>query len=114
MFDTESFAEIISLARQVGIDPAALLAVAEVESGGRALFDINGKKEPVTRFEGHYFDRRLAGRIHDQARQTAFSAPEAGACAIQRSSANAGFCLSGRCLSIRRRRLNPPHGGLVR
>lgn len=44
MFDTESFAEIISLARQAGIDPAALLAVAEVESGGRALFDINGKK----------------------------------------------------------------------
>ncbi|MEN0098660.1 MAG: N-acetylmuramidase family protein [Brucella pseudogrignonensis] len=78
MFDTESFAEIISLARQTGIDPAALLAVAEVESGGRALFDINGKKEPAIRFEGHYFDRRLAGRIRDQARQAGLSAPEAG------------------------------------
>ncbi len=78
MFDTESFAEIISLARQAGIDPAALLAVAEVESGGRALFDINGKKEPAIRFEGHYFDRRLAGRIRDQARQAGLSAPEAG------------------------------------
>jgi hypothetical protein len=78
MFDTESFAEIISLARLAGIDPAALLAVAEVESGGRALFDINGKKEPAIRFEGHYFDRRLAGRIRDQARQAGLSAPEAG------------------------------------
>jgi hypothetical protein len=78
MFDTESFAEIISLARLAGIDPAALLAVAEVESGGRALFDVNGKKEPAIRFEGHYFDRRLAGRIRDQARQAGLSAPEAG------------------------------------
>ncbi|MBC8718878.1 MULTISPECIES: N-acetylmuramidase family protein [Brucella/Ochrobactrum group] len=78
MFDTETFAEIISLARQAGIDPAALLAVTEVESGGRALFDVNGVKEPAIRFEGHYFDRRLKGRIRDQARKAGLSAPEAG------------------------------------
>lgn len=92
MFDTESFAEIISLARQAGIDPAALLAVAEVESGGRALFDINGKKEPAIRFEGHYFDRRLAGRIRDQGVKPDYQRRKQGACAIQRTSANAGFC----------------------
>jgi len=78
MFDTETFAAIISLAGEAGLDPAALLAVAEVESGGRALFHVNGVQEPAIRFEGHYFDRRLSGRIRDQARQAGFAAPEAG------------------------------------
>ncbi|HWT64068.1 MAG TPA: N-acetylmuramidase family protein [Ochrobactrum sp.] len=78
MFDTETFAAIISLANAMKIEPAALLAVAEVESGGRALFDINGKKEPAIRFEGHYFDRRLSGRMREQARQAGLSAYEAG------------------------------------
>lgn len=78
MFDTDTFAAIISMAGHAGIEAAALLAVAEVESGGRALFDINGKKEPAIRFEGHYFDRRLSGRIRDQARQAGLSAPDAG------------------------------------
>lgn len=78
MFDTDTFAAIISLACEAEIEPAALLAVAEVESGGRALFDVNGKKEPAIRFEGHYFDRRLSGRIREQARQAGLSASEAG------------------------------------
>ncbi|MFK4822337.1 N-acetylmuramidase domain-containing protein [Ochrobactrum quorumnocens] len=77
MFDTETFAAIISLPGETEIEPAALLAVAEVESGGRALFDINGKKIPAIRFEGHYFDRRLSGRIRDQAHQAGLSAYEA-------------------------------------
>ena len=50
MFDTETFAAIISLANEMEIEPAALLAITEVESGGRALFDINGKREPAIRF----------------------------------------------------------------
>lgn len=78
MFDTETFAEIISLAQSNGIEAAALLAVAEVESGGRALFPINDRKEPAIRFEGHYFDRRLSGHIRDQARKAGLSAPQAG------------------------------------
>ncbi|MFD1200231.1 N-acetylmuramidase family protein [Brucella gallinifaecis] len=78
MFDTETFAAIITMANEAEITPAALLAVAEVESGGRALFDVTGKKEPAIRFEGHYFDRRLAGKLRDQARKAGLSAPEAG------------------------------------
>ena len=113
MFDKESFAEIISLARQAGIDPTAHLAVAEVESGGRALFDINGKKEPAIRFEGQYFDRRLAGRIRDQARQAGLSAPEAGRLPNPKTQRERWLLLEWAILSIRRRRLNPPHGGLV-
>ncbi len=67
------------MATEAGLDPAALLAVAEVESGGCALFTVEGRKEPAIRFEGHYFDRRLSGRIRDYARKHGLSAPEAGA-----------------------------------
>ena len=78
MFDTETFAAVISMANNADIEPAALLAVAEVESGGRALFPVADKKEPAIRFEGHYFDRRLSGRIREQARQVGLASPEAG------------------------------------
>lgn len=78
MFDTETFAAIISMASHADIEPAALLAVAEVESGGRALFPVADRKEPAIRFEGHYFDRRLSGRIREQARQMGLASPDAG------------------------------------
>lgn len=78
MFDTETFAAVISMANDADIEPAALLAVAEVESGGRALFPVADRKEPAIRFEGHYFDRRLSGRIREQARQMGLASPEAG------------------------------------
>jgi soluble lytic murein transglycosylase-like protein len=37
MFSKETIREIERAARQAGVEPAALLAIAEVESGGRAL-----------------------------------------------------------------------------
>ncbi|MGH8010823.1 MAG: N-acetylmuramidase domain-containing protein, partial [Candidatus Binatia bacterium] len=78
MFDSQTIAALVTMANEAEIDPAALLAIAEVESGGRALFDINGGKEPAIRFEGHYFDRRLSGRLRDYARTNGLSAPVAG------------------------------------
>lgn len=41
------------------LDFAALMAVVEVESAGRIFAMINGKPEPMIRFEGHYFYRLL-------------------------------------------------------
>ncbi|MCH4543093.1 peptidoglycan-binding protein [Ochrobactrum sp. POC9] len=78
MFDSQTIIALTAMANEVEIDPAALLAIAEVESGGRALFDISGGKEPAIRFEGHYFDRRLSGRLRDYARSNGLSAPVAG------------------------------------
>ncbi len=78
MFDSRTIAALTTIANETETDPAALLAIAEVESGGRALFDINGAKEPAIRFEGHYFDRRLSGRLRDYARSNGLSAPVAG------------------------------------
>jgi murein L,D-transpeptidase YcbB/YkuD len=81
MFTNETFAEIEKAASQAGIERAALLAVAEIESGGRAYALIGGRKEPLIRFEGHYFDRRLVGAAREQARRSGLSSPETGAIA---------------------------------
>ncbi len=78
MFDSQTIAALTMMAKEAKIEPAALLAIAEVESGGRALHNVNGGKEPTIRFEGHYFDRRLSGRLRDYARSNGLSAPVAG------------------------------------
>ena len=65
-------------AARLGIDSHVLAAVAIVESAGRALAAVNGKPEPVIRFEGHYFDRRLGGKQKAAARAAGLSSPLAG------------------------------------
>ena len=79
MFDAETRNEIETAAASLGIEPAALLAVVEVESGGRAFAMVGGRKEPLIRFEGHYFDRRLAGGALAQARKVGLADPKGGA-----------------------------------
>ncbi len=79
MFAPQVEAAIIQLAKNADIDPAALLAIAEVESGGKASVRIDDRDEPLIRFEGHYFDRRLTGLKRAQARAASFADPRAGA-----------------------------------
>jgi hypothetical protein len=78
MFTNETIAEITIVAREAGLEPAALLAVAEVESGGHAHALVSGRREPLIRFEGHYFDRRLSGARRDRARRAGLASPDAG------------------------------------
>lgn len=78
MFNSQTINEISKTAKRLGLPPAALLAVAEVESGGKAFASVNRRDEPLIRFEGHYFDRRLAGAKRDQARQAGLAHPSAG------------------------------------
>lgn len=69
---------IAEVARTLKVEPAALAAVVEVESGGRVQALVEGKPEPLIRFEGHYFDRRLAGDRRERARKEGLAAPQAG------------------------------------
>ncbi|MFA7604050.1 MAG: N-acetylmuramidase domain-containing protein [Novosphingobium sp.] len=66
-------------AGKLGIELAAMLAVIEIESAFRFFETVNGKPEPVIRWEGHYFDRRLSGQDRDQARALGLAHPTAGA-----------------------------------
>jgi hypothetical protein len=81
MFTAETTAEITWAARDLDVEPAALLAVAEVESGGQAFALVAGRREPLIRFEGHYFDRRLSEESRAIAREMGLASPAAGAIA---------------------------------
>lgn len=79
MFSAEVRKEIEAVAREAGLEPAALLAIAEVESGGRAFAMVGGKREPLIRFEGHYFDRLVNDAKRARARAKGLASPSMGA-----------------------------------
>lgn len=79
MFSTDVISEITTTAHGLGMEPAMLLAIAEVESSGTAFATIGGRREPLIRFEGHYFDRRLNEKNRAIAREKGLSSPVAGA-----------------------------------
>lgn len=59
MFPEFVEAEIRAVAADRGLDPATLLAIVEVESGGHALVEIGGRPMPLINFEFHVFHRQL-------------------------------------------------------
>ncbi len=58
---------VTQVADEAGIEAAALLAVVEVESGGRTHAMVGGRAEPLIRFEGHYFHKLLPTAKRHQA-----------------------------------------------
>jgi len=88
MFTQETTEAIDRIAREVGLAPAALAAIAEVETGGRAFVAVDGRNEPLIRFEGHYFDRRLSPDKRARARALGLSSPAAGVVANPASQAD--------------------------
>lgn len=101
MFDQDTIIEITAVAATLGLEPAALLAVAEVESGGKAFALVDGKPEPLIRFEGHYFDKRLTGDKKMQARAAGLASPLSGAVANPRAQ-SARWKLLARAAAIDR------------
>jgi len=71
-------AEVIAAAEELKIDPAALLAVVEVESGGRAYARVEGRDAPLIRWEGHVFHRCLPPALRKRAVAAGLSAPRSG------------------------------------
>jgi len=59
--DTLTQDEIRSAASALGVEPAALAAVAEVESSDRGAFDADGY--PTILYERHVFHRLTEGRF---------------------------------------------------
>lgn len=78
MFDTATIAAAEVHAARLKIETAALLAVAEVESAGKVTASVNGRQEPLIRWEGHYFDKRLKGIAREHARAKGLAHPKAG------------------------------------
>ena len=79
MFDQATIRAIDKEARRLKVEPAVLQAVIEVESAGKVFALVKGKQEPLIRWEGHYFDRRLKGAERDEARRLGLASPKTGA-----------------------------------
>lgn len=77
--DTDLHSAAEAEAGRLGLEPAHLLAVADVEAALVAFAIVNGRNEPLIRFEGHYFDRRLSGDSRDVARTAGLASPSVGA-----------------------------------
>lgn len=101
MFKDATIREIVSVADRLDIEPAALLAVAEVESGGTVFARIGGRDEPLIRFEGHYFDKRLPMPKRMTARGAGLASPLAGGVPNPRSQ-KARWALLERAAAIDR------------
>ncbi|EAU41530.1 hypothetical protein FP2506_13894 [Fulvimarina pelagi HTCC2506] len=73
---------VIEAAKQVasetGVGPDVLLAVSLVETRAVPFADVEGRAEPLIRFEGHYFDRRLSSPEQARARAEGLASPRAG------------------------------------
>jgi peptidoglycan hydrolase-like protein with peptidoglycan-binding domain len=74
-FDEEALKGITAEAERLSVEWQALAAVADVESGGRPLWD---GLCPI-RIEGHYFYARLSGGKRDTAVAQGLASPKAGA-----------------------------------
>lgn len=78
MTSQDTIREFTRVATERELEPALLLAVAELETALRPFAMVNGRNEPLIRFEGHYFDRRLSPNDRDRARQAGLASPRAG------------------------------------
>lgn len=81
MLSSEDHRIIAGAAASEDIDPAALSAVVEVESGGQVFARVGGRMEPLIRWEGHYFDRLCDASVRARAREAGLASPRAGAVA---------------------------------
>lgn len=93
--------EIERAARHLGVETAALAAVASLESALQAEILISGTPQPLIRFEGHYFDRRLSASERETARRQGLSSATAGAIRNPPSQ-EARWALVNRAASINR------------
>ncbi len=79
MFDEETIRAARAAAAGMNVDAAALLAVAEVESAGHVFAKVDERDEPLIRFEGHWFYKRVVPHKRDAAVKAGLAAAKAGA-----------------------------------
>jgi len=78
MFDKMLIDEISQIALDHDVEPAALMAVVEVESNGKLGAKIKGRFEPIIRFEGHYFYKLLTNTKRNVAIVNGLASSKAG------------------------------------
>ncbi|MFC3724421.1 N-acetylmuramidase domain-containing protein [Neoaquamicrobium sediminum] len=69
---------IAGIAQMHNLPTATAMAVIEVESAGHTYTVIDGRKEPLIRWEGHYFDKLVDPKKREQARKAGLASPKVG------------------------------------
>lgn len=77
--------EVRAVAEARSMEAAALLAVAEVESGGQALVEIGGRPMPLILYEFHVFHRQLRPAARAAAIRAGLASPRWGQIPYPRS-----------------------------
>lgn len=78
-FDEDTLRAAAAAAHDLAAPVHHLLAVAEVESAGRVFATVDGRQEPLIRFEGHWFYRRIVPALRAKAVNAGLAAKKAGA-----------------------------------
>lgn len=78
MFAQTTISKVSVISRKLGVEPAALLAVAQVESAGVTSWPVKEGNMPAIRFEGHYFYKKLSGAKLQKAIAAGLASPHAG------------------------------------
>lgn len=78
-FDDDTLRAAARAAKELGVPVNHLLAVAEVESAGKVSATVDGKQEPLVRFEGHWFYKRIVAHKRDEAERLGLAREKAGA-----------------------------------
>lgn len=78
MITPEIASAVSRVALAHGMEAAGLKAFVDVESGGLAYAVVDGRKEPLIRWEGHYFYRLCADLVRDRAVAAGLASPKAG------------------------------------
>ena len=77
-FDEQGVQDIKTAATKMNLEPEAMLAVVEVERGGKVDTRIADKDLPLIRWEGHYFYKLLSGAKRDEAVRKGLAAARCG------------------------------------
>jgi hypothetical protein len=78
LFNNIDIAAIRVLSGRAGVPLEWSLGISEVESAGRAFWNVDGKNLPAIRIEGHYFYRLLSGSKRATAVKLGLASPKVG------------------------------------
>ncbi|PRD42144.1 peptidoglycan-binding protein [Phyllobacterium phragmitis] len=99
MFTAEQRGVIAAAAKTLGCEPAALMAVIDVESAGEIFAVVKGHQLPVIRWEGHYFYRLVHTAKRGQAVNAGLANAKAGGVKNPKSQA-ARYALLDRAANL--------------
>lgn len=78
MFTADQMQSIEKVASDIGVEVNKMLAFMMTETNGQVYAVVNGKQEPLIRYEGHYFFKLVQAKLRDKAVALGLANPKVG------------------------------------